>query len=47
MSRIISIISMMVFLSASSVALTGCNTVEGVGKDIQNAGKAIEGAGKN
>ncbi len=25
--------------------LTGCNTVKGVGKDIQKAGEAIEKAG--
>lgn len=31
----------------STAMLGGCNTVEGMGKDIQNAGKAIEGAGKN
>ncbi len=27
-----------------SLFLTGCNTVEGVGKDIQGAGEAIEDA---
>jgi len=28
------------------LALTGCNTVKGVGQDIQKAGSAIEGAAK-
>ncbi|BAL94588.1 MAG: entericidin A/B family lipoprotein [Rubrivivax sp.] len=28
------------------VALAGCNTVKGVGQDIQKAGQAIEGAAK-
>ena len=27
-------------------ALSGCNTVKGVGQDIQKAGSAIEGAAK-
>ena len=33
-------------LIASLLALTGCNTVKGVGQDIQKAGSAIEGAAK-
>lgn len=28
------------------VALTGCNTVKGVGQDLQKAGSSIEGAVK-
>jgi len=28
------------------LTLTGCNTVKGVGQDIQKAGSAIEGAAK-
>jgi predicted small secreted protein len=31
---------------ASLLVLTGCNTVKGVGQDIQKAGSAIEGAAK-
>ncbi len=31
---------------AVSVLLAACNTVEGVGKDIQSGGKAIEKAAK-
>lgn len=30
-----------VFLAGAAGALTGCNTVEGAGKDIQQGGKAI------
>ena len=33
-------------LMASLVALSGCNTVKGVGQDLQKAGTAIEGAAK-
>jgi predicted small secreted protein len=28
------------------LALTGCNTVKGMGQDIQKAGEKIEGAAK-
>jgi predicted small secreted protein len=28
------------------LSLTACNTVKGVGQDIQKAGSVIEGAGK-
>ncbi len=31
---------------ASLLALAGCNTVKGVGQDLQKAGSAIEGAAK-
>jgi predicted small secreted protein len=31
-------------LIAALLALTGCNTVKGVGQDIQKAGSVIEGA---
>jgi predicted small secreted protein len=30
----------------SLLALTGCNTVRGVGQDIEKLGSAIEGAAK-
>ncbi|MBP9147523.1 MAG: entericidin A/B family lipoprotein [Rhodoferax sp.] len=33
-------------LIAALISLTGCNTVKGVGQDIQKAGSAIEGAAK-
>ncbi|MBV7535745.1 entericidin A/B family lipoprotein [Duganella sp. sic0402] len=28
----------------ASFVLTGCNTISGVGKDIQKAGQAVQGA---
>ncbi|MBN8488326.1 MAG: entericidin A/B family lipoprotein [Burkholderiales bacterium] len=33
-------------LIAALFVLAGCNTVEGMGKDIQKAGETIEGAAK-
>ncbi len=35
-----------VLLIAALLTMTGCNTVKGVGQDIQKAGTAIEGAAK-
>ena len=32
----------MLFLASTGVVLTGCNTVEGAGKDIQKGGQAIK-----
>ncbi len=32
---------------ATALATTACNTVEGVGKDVQAAGKAVTGAAKD
>ena len=29
-----------------SLALAGCNTVKGIGQDLQKAGETIEGAAK-
>ncbi|MEY3221064.1 MAG: hypothetical protein RIT27_2421 [Pseudomonadota bacterium] len=34
-------------LFASVFALSACNTVSGVGKDVQNAGKTIEQGAQN
>ncbi len=34
----------MLFIVASAFVLAGCNTVEGVGKDIKKGGEAIEKA---
>lgn len=31
-------------LTLAALSLSACNTVEGVGKDIKSAGKAIEGS---
>jgi predicted small secreted protein len=33
-------------LAASLLSLAGCNTVKGVGQDLQKAGSTIEGAAK-
>jgi len=30
------------FLTGTAAAVTGCNTVEGAGKDIEKGGKAIK-----
>lgn len=35
-----------VFVAVAAFALAGCNTVEGVGKDIKKGGEAIEKAAK-
>lgn len=34
------------FALAGLLALAGCNTVKGVGQDVQKAGSAIENAAK-
>ncbi len=36
---------MIVVLIAAMMTLAGCNTVQGMGQDIQKAGSAIERAG--
>ncbi len=36
---------MIMVLMAVSFVMTGCNTMEGFGQDVQKAGKAIEKAG--
>lgn len=30
-------------LAVAALALAGCNTVKGVGKDVESAGKAMQG----
>ncbi len=35
-----------IFVLALALAGAGCNTVKGVGQDIQKAGESIEGAAK-
>ncbi|WP_081933810.1 entericidin A/B family lipoprotein [Massilia sp. 9096] len=32
-------------LALIAIAAAGCNTISGMGKDIQGAGRAIQGAG--
>ena len=41
MNKLLTVVFTLVFLS-----LAGCNTLKGVGQDIQKAGSVIEGAGK-
>jgi predicted small secreted protein len=36
---------MIALLLATAFALSGCNTVQGVGKDIEKAGETIQKAG--
>jgi predicted small secreted protein len=33
-------------LTIIALILTGCNTIQGMGKDVQKVGQAVEGAGK-
>ncbi|MES2128945.1 MAG: entericidin A/B family lipoprotein [Pseudomonadota bacterium] len=33
-------------LSVIALVLAGCNTIAGVGKDVQKVGQVVEGAGK-
>jgi entericidin A len=41
MSRLITLLSLI-----TAFALAGCNTMHGLGKDIEKAGEAISGASK-
>lgn len=36
---------MAIFLVTGTFVLAACNTVEGVGRDVQSGGRAIEDAG--
>ena len=36
----------LLFLVAAALAMSACNTMEGVGKDVQKGGEAIEKAAK-
>jgi len=33
-------------IALTTIVLTGCNTVAGIGKDVQKVGQVVEGAGK-
>ncbi|MYN05447.1 entericidin A/B family lipoprotein [Pseudoduganella sp. DS3] len=33
-------------IAISAMILTGCNTIAGIGKDVQRAGQVVESAGK-
>jgi predicted small secreted protein len=35
-----------VFAAAAMLSLAGCNTLEGIGKDVEKAGEALQGAAK-
>jgi entericidin B len=39
--KIISALLATAFLAGTALSVTGCNTVEGAGKDMQSGGKAI------
>ncbi|WP_373988335.1 entericidin A/B family lipoprotein [Duganella sp. BuS-21] len=34
----------LIALTLLAIAITGCNTIAGVGKDVQKAGQAVQGA---
>lgn len=38
-------LSRLAFLACTALTVAGCNTVQGVGRDIQAGGRAITGAG--
>jgi len=40
--RVFMLLLATIFLAGTAAALTGCNTVEGAGKDIEQGGKAIK-----
>lgn len=39
-------IAMMAAMLATALALAGCNTVEGVGRDVESVGKTVSDAAK-
>jgi predicted small secreted protein len=34
----------LIALTILAIAVTGCNTIAGMGKDVQKAGQAVQGA---
>lgn len=40
--RLFALLLTTIFLAGAAATLTGCNTVEGAGKDIEKGGKAIK-----
>ena len=46
MKKLTSLLLAIVVVSISTFALSGCNTVRGVGQDVQRAGSAVENAAK-
>ena len=39
-----SLTTALLLLALGALSLTGCNTIEGVGQDLQSAGRAVEDA---
>ena len=37
---------MLFILSVMSLLLTGCNTIQGIGKDVEKLGEKVQDAGK-
>ena len=33
-------------LALTAIVLAGCNTISGIGKDVQKVGQVVEGAGR-
>jgi predicted small secreted protein len=33
-------------IALTTIILTGCNTIAGIGKDVQKVGQVVEGAGR-
>ena len=44
LKKIVAVLALMGFVGLGFVGLVGCNTMEGVGQDIQKGGKKIEDA---
>ncbi len=47
MIKKVNLVLLTLLMLLGSLSLTGCNTVEGLGKDIQRGGEKIERAGRN
>ncbi|MSO98071.1 MAG: entericidin A/B family lipoprotein [Rhodospirillaceae bacterium] len=46
MTKLRSLISALVALGVATAALSACNTMEGMGKDMKSAGKKVEDMAK-
>lgn len=47
MLKKLNLVTLTLLMLLGGVALTGCNTIEGAGKDIQRGGEKIERAGRS
>ncbi len=45
MKKLVSI-GLALLMASASFSLAGCNTIAGVGKDVQKVGEKVEGAAK-